>query len=98
MQCKQDSVWIQAGIAVFGERCDRSVRDYPEVYSRVSEFQRWIKDEVTGASVCFKKFTSNHTNPDDSFVCPNYSTPAAVYTRVFIVISVTVCLMYSLAL
>lgn len=95
MQCQQHSVWIQAGVAIFGERCDRS--DYPEVYSRVSEFQRWIKDEVTGASVGFKTFTSNRTNPDDSFVCPNSSTAAATHTWVF-VISVTVCLTYSLAL
>ena len=83
-------MWIQAGVAIFGERCNNS--DYPEVYSRVSDFQRWIEAEVMGGSVGFKTFTSNQTNPDDTFVCPNSSTAAAL-TWVFIVISIT----YSLA-
>lgn len=94
MQCKQHSVWIQAGVAIFGEGCGRS--DPPEVYSRVSEFQRWISDEVTGESVAFEKFTSNNTDPDDRFVCSGSSGVA--HTWVFIIISVTVCLTYGLAL
>uniref|UniRef100_H2VCD9 Peptidase S1 domain-containing protein n=1 Tax=Takifugu rubripes TaxID=31033 RepID=H2VCD9_TAKRU len=88
LQCMQHSVWIQAGVAVFGPRCDQP--DYPEVYSRVSEFQTWIKDEVAGARVGFKTFASNGTDPDNSFVCPNSSPVAAAHTRVFIAISVAV--------
>lgn len=57
-------------------------------------FRGGSKNEVTGPSVGFKTFTSNRTNPDDSFVCLNSSTAAAAHTRVF-VISLTVCLTYS---
>lgn len=82
----QHSEWIQAGVAIFGPRCDRP--DYPEVYSRVSEFQTWIEDEVAGAGVGFKTFTSNGTDPGNSSVCLNSSPVAAAHTRVFIAISV----------
>lgn len=92
LQCVQQSVWIQAGVAIFGSRCDRP--DYPEVYSRVSEFQTWIKDEVVGARVGFKTFTSNGTDPGDSFVCPNSSPVAAAHTQMFAAVSVAVGLAY----
>lgn len=84
----QHSVWVQAGVAIFGPRCDPP--DYPEVYSRVSEFQTWIKDEVAGATVGFKTFTSNGSDPDTCFVCRNSSPVAAAHTRVFVAISVAV--------
>ncbi|KAM6951165.1 serine protease 27 [Aplochiton taeniatus] len=37
LQCKQGSVWIQAGITSFGVPC--ALGTFPEVYARVSEFQ-----------------------------------------------------------
>ncbi|XP_029134080.2 chymotrypsin-like protease CTRL-1 [Labrus bergylta] len=67
LQCKQGSVWIQAGIASFGVPC--ALANFPEVYSRVSEFQTWIMDQVAGANVSFVTFTSNGTDPDSSFDC-----------------------------
>lgn len=92
--CSANSIWCGFRLALpfCVEYCDRS--DYPEIDSRASEIQRWIKNEVTGPSVGFKTLTSNRTNPDDSFVCLNSSTAAAAHTRVF-VISLTECLTYS---
>lgn len=47
--CSACSIWCGFRLALpfLVERCDRS--NYPEIYSRVSDFQRWIKNEVTGA-------------------------------------------------
>lgn len=67
LQCKQGSVWIQAGITSFGVPC--ALAGIPEVYSQVSQFQNWIMDQVAGASVGFVTFNSTGTDPDSSFVC-----------------------------
>uniref|UniRef100_UPI003AAF6F74 transmembrane protease serine 9 n=1 Tax=Centroberyx gerrardi TaxID=166262 RepID=UPI003AAF6F74 len=69
LQCKQGSVWIQAGIASFGIPCARA--NFPEVYARVSQFQTWITDHVTGANVDFRTFSSFGADQDNSFVCRN---------------------------
>lgn len=66
LQCKQGSVWIQARIN-FVALC--ALVDFPETYTGVSEFQRWITDQVTTADVSFVTFTSSGTDPDSSFVC-----------------------------
>lgn len=67
LQCKQGSSWVQAGLASFGVPC--ALAGFPEVFSRVSEFQAWIMDQVAGANVSFVTFASNGTDPDNSFVC-----------------------------
>ncbi|XP_055360607.1 transmembrane protease serine 9-like [Betta splendens] len=67
LQCKQGSVWVQAGITSFGVPC--ALAGFPEVYARVSAFQSWITNGVSGANVGFVTFTSSGTNPDDSYVC-----------------------------
>ncbi|KAG8009161.1 Testisin, partial [Nibea albiflora] len=97
LQCKQGSKWIQAGVTSFGLGCDAP--GIPEVFARVSEFQNWIKDQVTGANVSFVSFTSNGTDQDDSFVCrsantteaPQISTSSAVAAEfAFVVIAVAI--------
>lgn len=67
LQCKQGSVWIQAGITSFGIPCALSA--FPEVYSRVSEYQTWVTDQVAGARVNFVTFNSSGTDQDSSFQC-----------------------------
>ncbi|XP_042363894.1 testisin isoform X2 [Plectropomus leopardus] len=67
LQCKQDSKWVHAGITSFGEPC--ALGNVPDVFTRVSEFQTWIMDQVAGAKVSFVTFTSIGTDPDDGFVC-----------------------------
>ncbi|XP_076615369.1 chymotrypsin-like protease CTRL-1 [Chaetodon auriga] len=95
LQCKQGSVWVQAGVTSFGIPC--ALAGFPEVYARVSEFQKWITDQAVGANVGFVTFTATGTDQDDSFVCTN-STASTVGTElVCIVISVTVFLQHILA-
>lgn len=67
LQCKQGSVWIQAGITSFGIPCAQA--GFPEVYARVSEFQSWITDRVAGSSAGFVAFNNTGTDPDSSFQC-----------------------------
>ncbi|KAM4623392.1 chymotrypsin-like protease CTRL-1 [Polymixia lowei] len=67
LQCKQGALWIQTGITSFGVPC--ALAAFPEVYSRVSEFQAWITDNVARASVGFVTFTSSGNDTDSSFVC-----------------------------
>ncbi|KAK7134261.1 hypothetical protein R3I93_017618 [Phoxinus phoxinus] len=67
IQCKTGSKWVQAGISSFGTSLGCAIKDFPEVFSRVSEFNTWITDNVEGAAIGFVNFTSNGT--DDSFKC-----------------------------
>uniref|UniRef100_A0A3B4VNM6 Tryptase beta-2-like n=1 Tax=Seriola dumerili TaxID=41447 RepID=A0A3B4VNM6_SERDU len=86
LQCKQGSVWIQAGITSFGVPC--ATADFPEVFARVSQFQTWILDQVAGSSVSFVTFTSRGQNPESNFVCransPNATALAHVVFLVFL--------------
>ncbi|XP_028286333.1 mast cell tryptase [Parambassis ranga] len=75
LQCKQGSVWIQAGITSYGIPC--ATAGIPEVYARVSQFQTWVTDQVAGANVGFVTFTSTGTDPDSGFVCRNTTTSGA---------------------
>nr|XP_061807657.1 chymotrypsin-like protease CTRL-1 [Nerophis lumbriciformis] len=68
LQCKQGSVWVQAGLASFGVPC--ATKDFPEVFARVSFFQDWITAQVEGADISFVEFTSTGGDQDDNFECP----------------------------
>lgn len=96
LQCKQGSTWIQAGITSFGIPC--ALANFPEVYARVSQFQKWISDEVAASNVSFVTFTSNGTNQDSSFVCPTSAATTGANELMFVVISVTLFLQHILAL
>uniref|UniRef100_A0A3Q3QW10 Peptidase S1 domain-containing protein n=1 Tax=Monopterus albus TaxID=43700 RepID=A0A3Q3QW10_MONAL len=104
LQCKQGSVWIQAGITSYGVPC--ATAGFPEVYTRVSRFQAWIKAHVAGTNVIFVTFTSSGTDPDNNSVClsTHAITPAptsiakAIATEfLFIVTIVAVFLQHILA-
>uniref|UniRef100_A0A7N8Y2Z0 Zgc:123217 n=1 Tax=Mastacembelus armatus TaxID=205130 RepID=A0A7N8Y2Z0_9TELE len=102
LQCKQGSVWIQAGVVSFGVPC--ATGSFPEVYTRISEYQTWITGQVAESNVSFVTFTSNGTNQDSSFVCRSTTTAApssAVRSTVnelaLIVIYVTVFLHHAVA-
>uniref|UniRef100_A0A8C5FFD9 Chymotrypsin-like protease CTRL-1 n=1 Tax=Gadus morhua TaxID=8049 RepID=A0A8C5FFD9_GADMO len=41
--CQQNSAWIQAGVVSFGDICAKGI---PDVYTRVSAHQTWIRDQV----------------------------------------------------
>lgn len=76
LQCEQGSKWIQAGVTSFGVPC--ALAGLPEVYARVSEFEKWIMDQVAGANVSFVTFTSSGTDPDNIFSCKSETTAAPV--------------------
>ncbi|XP_061911760.1 serine protease 27-like [Entelurus aequoreus] len=62
LQCNQGSVWIQAGITSFGIPC--ATGQAPDVYTRVSYFQDWITEQVSGANVGFVTHNTPVPEPD----------------------------------
>ncbi|KAL4007297.1 hypothetical protein ACER0C_001149 [Sarotherodon galilaeus] len=72
------SVWIQIGIVSFSVGCARPLR--PEVYTRVSQYQKWISDTITDTEPGFVSFTSTGTDSDLSFNCSAFVPPAPVPT------------------
>ncbi|KAL2101808.1 hypothetical protein ACEWY4_003569 [Coilia grayii] len=74
LQCKQESQWIIAGLSSFGVPC--ATGRFPEVFSRVSEYQSWITDNVGGTSVGFVIYRSTGTDSDSSFQCSAPSSTA----------------------
>ncbi|XP_055360606.1 testisin-like [Betta splendens] len=78
LQCKQGSVWVQAGITSFGVPC--ALAGFPEVYARVCQFQSWIANQLSGTNIGFVTFTSSGSNQDDSYVCSSTNTVTAATT------------------
>ncbi|XP_051770113.1 testisin [Ctenopharyngodon idella] len=87
LQCKQGSVWVQAGITSFGTDLGCAIEGFPEVFSRVSEFNTWVTDNVEGAAIGFVTFSSNGT--DGSFTCSSSATLHFSFYSSFIILFTT---------
>uniref|UniRef100_A0A3P9CAG6 Peptidase S1 domain-containing protein n=1 Tax=Maylandia zebra TaxID=106582 RepID=A0A3P9CAG6_9CICH len=48
LMTKRGFEWLQSGVVTFNDDCAR-----PAVFTRVSEYQNWIKDTVTDTLLCF---------------------------------------------
>ncbi|XP_053371240.1 polyserase-2-like [Clarias gariepinus] len=64
---KHDSRWIQAGIVSFGFGC--ALPYVPGVYTRVSQYQNWINQEITTNQTGFIKYTSCGIDEDLQETC-----------------------------
>lgn len=75
---KHRSIWVQSGIAsyVYDHYLDR-----PSIYTRVSQYEKWIRDRVTGMEPGFVTFTSSGVDSDVNFTCPTPppTTPHPTY-------------------
>uniref|UniRef100_A0A3Q2DHJ2 Peptidase S1 domain-containing protein n=2 Tax=Cyprinodon variegatus TaxID=28743 RepID=A0A3Q2DHJ2_CYPVA len=81
---KKDSTWVQSGIVSY-------VYDYylgrPTIYTRVSQYQKWISDRVTGMEPGFVTFISPGNDTDLNFTCPTLppttTTPYPYFTHYY---------------
>uniref|UniRef100_A0A3B3YYN3 Peptidase S1 domain-containing protein n=1 Tax=Poecilia mexicana TaxID=48701 RepID=A0A3B3YYN3_9TELE len=71
MVSKQAGRWIQSGIVSFGIGCANP--NYPGVYARVSQYESWIKTQITTNQPGFITYTSTGTNSDLSVSCTGVS-------------------------
>uniref|UniRef100_A0A3B3UYK9 Peptidase S1 domain-containing protein n=1 Tax=Poecilia latipinna TaxID=48699 RepID=A0A3B3UYK9_9TELE len=71
MVSKQAGRWIQSGIVSFGIGCANP--NFPGVYARVSQYESWIKTQITTNQPGFITYTSTGTNSDLSVSCSGVS-------------------------
>ncbi|XP_007542517.1 polyserase-2-like [Poecilia formosa] len=79
MVSKQAGRWIQSGIVSFGIGCANP--NFPGVYARVSQYESWIKTQITTNQPGFITYTSTGTNSDLSVSCsgvPPIPTPTPI--------------------
>ncbi|XP_078131867.1 serine protease 27-like [Sander vitreus] len=76
---KKGSTWIQSGIVSFGRGC--GLPNIPGVYTRVSQYQEWIRSIIVGSSKPgFVDYTSAGVDSDLFFECPTTTRPPTTTT------------------
>uniref|UniRef100_A0A3B4B5T2 Peptidase S1 domain-containing protein n=1 Tax=Periophthalmus magnuspinnatus TaxID=409849 RepID=A0A3B4B5T2_9GOBI len=75
---KEGTRWVQVGVVSIGQGCGRAKS--PGVYSEVSLYEEWVKNETTsGNTPGFVSVKATGEDPDKSFTC---TTPAPATTTV----------------
>ncbi|KAG5263203.1 hypothetical protein AALO_G00283730 [Alosa alosa] len=67
MVSKQNNRWVQSGVVSFGIGC--ALAEFPGVYARVSQYESWIKTQITSNQPGFVTFTSSGTDSDLTTTC-----------------------------
>uniref|UniRef100_A0A096MCR0 Serine protease 27-like n=1 Tax=Poecilia formosa TaxID=48698 RepID=A0A096MCR0_POEFO len=63
---KKDSIWVQSGILSYTD----NQQVLPSIYTRVSQYHKWITDRVTGMEPGFVTYTSPGIDSDLNYTCP----------------------------
>ncbi|KAL4007316.1 hypothetical protein ACER0C_001168 [Sarotherodon galilaeus] len=87
LMMKGESVWVQIGITSY------STCWGPSIYTRLSQYQKWISDTITETPLGFVTISSSGTDSDSNFICPTSpptTIPPLLITTVPPVITTTV--------
>ncbi|XP_005455965.2 chymotrypsin-like protease CTRL-1, partial [Oreochromis niloticus] len=71
LMIKAGSLWVQSGVQSYSYGCGGL-----SIYTRVSQYQKWISDTVTGTPPGFVTFSSPGTDSDLNFTCPTSPPPS----------------------